>query len=101
MIQGSTAADTLHNLRRLYCGCKFIIRGLVIYLSKGNNQAFRVEDFNFLYYRQEINQYLFLNHINVYGRHAINFPNLRIIRGNLYFNLKNKNQIALRINVNA
>jgi len=28
-IQGSTAADTLHNMHRLFCGCKFIIRGVM------------------------------------------------------------------------
>jgi len=88
-------------MRSIYCGCKFITRGLVINLANNNNLIFREEDFNFLYYLQEINYYLFLNNLNVYGSRII-FPNLRIIRGKAAFYLNHKHRITLRAsNVNA
>ena len=99
-IQGNTAADTVENLRSLFCGCKFITRGVSINLLDGNSQIFGEEDFNVFFHLQEIRNVLYLNNVNVNGGRII-FPNLRIIRGESFFRL-NGEVIALRVNnVNA
>ena len=99
--QGNTAADTVDNLRSLFCGCKFITRGVSINLLDGNSQIFREEDFNVFYHLQEISNYLYLNNVNVNGGRII-FPNLRIIRGKRVVVLNKRYLLAVWArNVNA
>ena len=100
--QGSTAADTLLNLHRLYCGCKFITRSVSINFTYGTNQIFREEDFNFFYHLQEIRNVLFLKNVNTVPGSRIILPNLRIIRGEAAIYLNNGDRMAVIIhNVNA
>ena len=102
VVQEHGAADTLHNLHRLYCGCKFITRSLSINLLDNNKQIFREEEFNnIFYYLQEINNVFYIKNVNMNGGRII-FPNLRIIRGNSNININGNIKLAMRvINVNA
>ena len=100
MVQGSTAADTLHSLHSLFCGCKFIKTSFSFSLLKNNSQIFKEKDFNIFYHLREIGNSFYLNNVNMNGDRII-FPNLRIIHGKYIFLVDDYKVAILVKEVNA
>ena len=79
--QGSSVELVLAELNEQFCGCTHIIGSIQIDLSttETNHTALVEDDFNFLYYVQEISGVLRFQNISAVPR--IVLPNLVIIRG--------------------